>query len=92
MKYEKKNKQKRKRKTYSQRMKIWKNWKIFTILLPMATHLYNLMNSFPKFLMRFEQVFVENFSILLLLHVLIPERFLVTDDLFEHSIFAIDFQ
>ena len=47
---------------------------------------------FLKFLMRFEQVFLEFSSIIQWLHILIPEGFLVTDDLFKHSFFAIDFQ
>ena len=48
-KYKKKNKHKRKRQNYFCSMKNWKNWTIL-IVNSMASHLYNLLQLFPKVL------------------------------------------
>ena len=76
---------------------VWKMEKdltIFIILMitNMAAHLFNLLQLFSKV---FGEIWTSLFWNLLPdfnNYTLIPEGFLVTDNLFELSIFAIDFQ
>ena len=64
---------KKKRQNCSFRMKNWKTWTIFTIINRIASHLYNLLQSLSKVLVRFGQVFhgtcsKKQFSLLLPKH------------------------
>ena len=93
-KYEKKNKPKKKGQNYLYSIRIEINLTIFHSINSQHWPLIFITccNCFPKFLMRFEQIFSGISFILQWLYILILAGFLVTDDLFKLSILTIDFK